>query len=291
MTNDTVLRTDMLSKRFGRRWALRDCTMELPRGRITALVGPNAAGKTTLLKLATGLIAPTGGTITTLGVTPGSHGTPAGLSFMAQEKPLYRTFRVAEMLRAGAVLNAGARWDGAYAKQLVDDASVASDARISTLSGGQRSRVALALALGRRPDLLLVDEPLSDLDPLARRQVMSTLLAEVVETGMTVLMASHVIPELEGVCDHLLLMRGGRVELAGDIDDLLADHHLVTGLADGPVPGRVVHERQSGRHRLALVRGPVEGVPGFVVAQPTLEELVIGHLEAPAEHAESGVFA
>lgn len=286
-----MLRTEGLGKRFGRRWALRDCTLELPSGRIAALVGPNAAGKTTLLKLATGLLAPTEGTITALGVTPGSHGTPVGLSFMAQEKPLYRTFRVAEMLRAGAVLNAGARWDGTYAQRLVDDAGIASDARISTLSGGQRSRIALALALGRRPDLLLVDEPLADLDPLARRQVMSTLLAEVVETGMTVLMASHVIAELEGVCDHLLLLRGGRVEMAGDIDDLLADHHLVTGLVDGPAPGRVVHERRSGRQRTALVRGPVDGTTGVVVAQPTLEELVIGHLEAPAEHAERGVLA
>lgn len=289
MTEDTVLGTEGLGKRFGRRWALRDCTMELPRGRIAALVGPNAAGKTTLLKLATGLIAPTEGTIAALGLTPGSHGTPVGLSFMAQEKPLYRTFRVAEMLRAGAVLNTGARWDAAYAQRLVDDAGIASDARISTLSGGQRSRVALALALGRRPDLLLVDEPLADLDPLARRQVMSTLLAEVVETGMTVLMASHVIAELEGVCDHLLLMRGGRVELAGDIDDLLADHHLVTGLVDGPVPGRIVHERRSGRQLTALVRGPVDGAAASVVQQPTLEELVLGHLEKPADHAERGV--
>ena len=152
----------------------------------------------------------------------------------------------------------------------------------------ERTRVALALALGRRPELLLVDEPLADLDPLARRQVMSTLLAEVAETGMTVLMSSHVISDLDGVCDHLLVLRDGRVTLAGDVDDLLAEHHVVTGT--GSPPGRVVHERRTGRQVTALVRGPMGGA-GFAVEPASLEDVVLGHLEAPVEYAERGVLA
>ncbi|MFC5993320.1 ATP-binding cassette domain-containing protein [Pseudonocardia hispaniensis] len=282
-----VLRADGLGKRFGRgTWGLRDCDVALPPGRIAALVGPNGAGKTTLLKLATGLLAPTEGRLEVLGVRPSSSGTPDGLSFLAQDKPLYRTFRVAEMVRAGAALNSGGRWDAGYVRRLIDEAGIAMTARIGTLSGGQWSRVALALALGRRPDLLLLDEPLADLDPLARRQVMQALLAEVAETGLTVLLSSHVVSDLEDVCDHLVLIRDGRAWLAGDIEPLLAGHRLVTGPAAefdraGLDPAAVVHRSGTGRGVNALLRGEAEP-PGCAAVAPTLEDLVLGYLQAPA---------
>jgi ABC-2 type transport system ATP-binding protein len=265
----SALRAEGLGRRFGSRWALRGCTLDLPAGRIAALVGPNAAGKTTLMRLAIGLIPPSEGTIS----------APGGVSYLAQEKPLYPSLRVAEMLRAGAALNRRGRWDAEYARRLVDDAGIDPAARISELSGGGRSRVALALALARRPDLLLVDEPLSDLDPLARRQVMATLLAEVAETGMTVLMASHVIAELDGVCDHLFLLRAGQVVLAGAVEDLLAAHHHVSGPHEGWGSDGVVVERRAGRQVTALVRGAVVADPRLVVEPPTLEEMVLGYLE------------
>jgi ABC-2 type transport system ATP-binding protein len=287
----TVLEADGLGRRFGRRRALEDCSFALPGGRFAALVGPNGAGKTTLLKIATGLLAPTSGRITVLGRAPDARGAPEGLSFLAQERPLYRGLRVAEMVRAGAVLNAGGRWDGACVDRLVAEAGLDPAARVAALSEGQRSRLALALALGRRPDLLLLDEPLAALDPLARRQVLGTLLGEVAETGTTVLMSTHLLADLDGVADHLVLLRGGAVGLTGDIDDLLAAHRRVTGLVDAPLPGEVVQVRRTGRQVTALVRGDAaHAAPGLEVAPPTLEDLVLAHLD-PAPPAPSPIGA
>jgi ABC-2 type transport system ATP-binding protein len=288
--SDPVLRLSDVGHHYGGRWALRGCSLELPRGRIAALVGPNGAGKTTLLLLAAGLLRPTGGTVDVLGADPGRAGMPAGASFLAQSKPLYRGLTVSEMLRAGAVLNRGHRWDAGYAAGLVDAAGIDPAARIRDLSPGLSARVALAIALGRRPDLLLLDEPLAELDPLARRRVLGALLAEAGETGMTVLMSSHVLTDLEDSCDHLVLLREGRVRLAGDVADLLAGHRRLTGPAGaggspaGP-PTAVVHESVAGRQRTALVRG--SGPADLPGEEPTLEELVLGYLEAD-EPAERG---
>jgi ABC-2 type transport system ATP-binding protein len=278
----TVLVAEGLGRRFGRRTALEGCSFALPAGRFAALVGPNGSGKTTLLKIATGLLAPTSGRITVLGRTPDARGTPDGLSFLAQDRPFYRGFRVAEMLRVGAVLNRRGRWDAAYAARLVTEAGLDPAARVDALSGGQRSRLALALALGRRPDLLLLDEPLADLDPLARHHVLGTLLGEVAETGTTVLMSTHVLPDVDGVCDHLVLLRGGGVGLAGDVDALLAEHRTVSGLAGVPLPGQVVHARWTGRQVTAVVRGPVRPTGGLAVAPAGLEDVVLAHLGAGA---------
>jgi ABC-2 type transport system ATP-binding protein len=282
-----ALRLDGLSRRFRTRWALRDCSLELPRGRVSALVGPNGAGKTTLFMLATGLLRPTSGTIDVLGADPARTGMPAGASFLAQDKPLYRTFRVAEVLRAAAVLNSRARWDAGYAARLVDEAGIGPEERVRELSSGQRARVALAVALGRRPELLLLDEPLSELDPLARRQVMGTVLAEVTATGMTVLMSSHVLSDIDDTCDHLVLLRHGRVRLAGAIDDLLAGHRHLTGPAtnrDDLVGATAVHTSTVGRQTIALVRG-TEAPPAFRAERPTLDDLVLAYLQAPESAA------
>jgi ABC-2 type transport system ATP-binding protein len=272
---DVVLRFDGVSKRFGRHEALRGCSFKLPRGRVAALVGPNGAGKTTLLRMAVGLVRPTVGQVEVLGADPAEAGMPAATSFVAQDKPLYRRFRVREMLRAAAALNSGGRWDGAYAASLVADAGIDPDRRIGDLSAGQRARVAIALALGRRPRLLLLDEPLAELDPLARREAMGTVLAAVAETGMTVLLSSHVVADIEDACDHVVLLGEGRVVLDGGIEDLLAQHRVISGPATTPPVGRqVVHHVTSGRHKVALVRD--ESSAG---SAPSLEDLVLAYLQ------------
>jgi ABC-2 type transport system ATP-binding protein len=268
-----------LGKRYRRGWALKDCAFTLPAGRIAALIGPNGAGKSTLMALATGLLRATEGTVDVLG-RPG---------FLAQGKPLYQGFTVEEMLRAGRELNPD--WDDDYARRLVDEARVPLGAKVRTLSGGQRTRVALAVALGRRPRVLLLDEPLADLDPLARQEVMGALMAEVAEAGTTVVLSSHVIADLDGICDHLLLLDDGRVRLAGDVEDLLAEHRLLVGPRTLEVPpGAVVERRDTERQSTLLVRGLADP-PGVEAHEPTLEELTLGYFRAGRAAAEREVAA
>ncbi|WP_326581266.1 ABC transporter ATP-binding protein [Streptomyces sp. NBC_00481] len=277
----TAMKAAALGKKFGWRqgnWALRDCTLRLPTGRICALVGPNGAGKSTLLAHAAGLLVPTEGAISVLGTTPAA--ARERIAYVAQDKPLYPQLTVAETLRLGRELNPR-RWDAAVAERVVDEGELNRHAKIRSLSGGQRTRVALALALGKRPELLLLDEPMADLDPLARHQLMGTLLADSAEHGTTVVMSSHVVAELEGSCDHLFLLGAGRVRLAGPLDELLAAHTLVTGPAGDLAPHTVVESRTTGRQLTALIRpqGPIG--TGRQTAEPTLEELVLAHLRAP----------
>lgn len=221
-----------LGKRYSRGWALRDCTLEVPAGRIVALVGPNGAGKSTLMGMITGLLRPTTGRISVFGDEPNGGGMHRSVAFLTQAKPLYPQFTVTETLRYGRNANPG--WDQAYAEELVEKAQVPFAAKVGTLSGGQRTRVALALALGKRPRLLMLDEPLADLDPLARETVLRTLVQECRTQGITVLLSSHVLAELEDVCDHLVLLTEGRVRLAGDVGELLRaypEHRTLSGLA------------------------------------------------------------
>jgi ABC-2 type transport system ATP-binding protein len=207
-----------LGKQYRRGWALRETSLVVPKGRIVALVGPNGAGKSTLMGLITGLLRPTTGEITVFGDRPTGKGLHPAVSYLAQQKPLYQNFTVTETLKLGARTNP--TWDQRYAEYLVKQAAVPLDATVGTLSGGQRTRVALALALGKRPGLLLLDEPLADLDPLARETVLRTLITEARTQGITVVLSSHVLAELEGVCNHLVLLHNGRVLLAGDVDRL-----------------------------------------------------------------------
>ncbi|MFJ9907000.1 ABC transporter ATP-binding protein [Streptomyces sp. NPDC101152] len=277
-----ALEATRLGKRYGRRAAaaLDDCSFRLPAGRISALVGPNGAGKSTLLSLAAGLLRPTSGTLTVLGAAPGEF--RERVSYLAQNKPLYAQLTVAETLRLGADLNP-ARWDAARAARIVEEGALDHGARIRALSGGQRTRVALALALGKRPDLMLLDEPMADLDPLARHDLMGTLMADAAERGTTVLMSSHIVSELADVCDHLLLLGGSRVRLGGGIDDLLAAHTVVTGRGTPAdlAPHTVIESRTAGRGLTALIRreGPVR--EGWATADPSLEDLLLAHLRSP----------
>ncbi|WP_237773977.1 ABC transporter ATP-binding protein [Actinosynnema sp. ALI-1.44] len=210
-----------LGKKYRRGWALRETALVIPDNRVVALVGPNGAGKSTLMGLITGLLRPTTGEITVFGDHPTGKGLHPAVAYLAQQKPLYQQFTVTETMTFGARTNP--TWDQRYAEHLIEQAAVPMDAKVGTLSGGQRTRVALALALGKRPRLLLLDEPLADLDPLARETVLRTLIAEARTQGITVVLSSHVLAELEGVCDHLVLLHSGRVLLAGDVDQIGAD--------------------------------------------------------------------
>ena len=166
----SAVETSRLGKRYGHTWALRDCTLAIPAGRVVALVGPNGAGKTTLLHLAVGLAAPSTGAINVLGnVTPGSDEALSRVGFVAQDTPLYPGFRVAETVRLVGSLSD--RWDEADARRRIAAAGIPLDRRVGRLSGGQRAQVALAVALARHPELLVLDEPVARLDPLARHEI------------------------------------------------------------------------------------------------------------------------
>ncbi|WP_329120517.1 ABC transporter ATP-binding protein [Streptomyces sp. NBC_01465] len=281
-----AIETSGLGKRYGRHAepALDDCSFLLPAGRVSALVGPNGAGKSTLLAIAAGLLRQSSGTIAVLGATPGEKRDR--VSYLSQDKPLHPQLSVADTLRMGAELNKE-RWDASYAASIVEQGSLDPKKKIRRLSGGQRTRVALALALGKRPELMLLDEPMADLDPLARHELMGTLMADAAEHGTTVLMSSHIVTELADACDHLLLMGGGRVRLGGGIDDLTTAHSLVTGRGtlDDLAGHTVIESRATGRGLTALVRreGPLADT--WETQEPSVEELLLAHLRNPAAPA------
>ncbi|GGX77899.1 ABC transporter ATP-binding protein [Streptomyces hiroshimensis] len=296
MTDDptTALRATRLGRRFRGGWALRDCDFALPAGRITALVGPNGAGKSTLFHLATGLLRPTAGELRVFGAEPGSPAARDRTAFLAQDKPLYPRFTVEETLRFGRELNGD--WDQAAAERIVRAGDIPLDARVGALSQGQATRVALALAFGKRPGLLLLDEPLADLDPLVRIEAMGLVMAEVADRGITVVMSSHVLSELENACDHVLLLKQGAVRLDGDAQQLCETHVRITGLADPstddglpPALDRagVVEASVTGRQVHALLRhtGPLPGDDRWVVENPSLEDLLLAYLRSDSTPA------
>src|SRR4051812_19128544 len=231
---EIVLETDQLGKRYGRAWALRDCSLRLPAGRVAALVGPNGAGKSTLLHLAVGLLRPDSGTVRAFGAAPYDNtGVLAGIGFVAQDTPLYADFTAHELVTMGARMNR--EWDAGLARTRLAQLGIPPDRPVGKLSGGQRAQVALALALAKRPRLLLLDEPVASLDPLARREFLQSLMGSVADAGTTVLLSSHLLADLERVCDYLIVLNQARVRLVGAVDALVAEHcQLVGPRHDGP---------------------------------------------------------
>jgi ABC-2 type transport system ATP-binding protein len=271
-----------LGKRYGRRWALRDCSIRIPEGRISALVGANGAGKSTLLQLVVGLLTPTSGTIEVLG-EPAS-GRPqqlARVGFLAQEGPLYAGLTVAEHLRLGARLNP--RWDDALAHARIEGAGLDLRQRAGKLSGGQRAQLALTLVAAKRPELLLLDEPVASLDPLARREFLQALMGIAVEREISIVISSHLLADLERVCDHLVLLASARVMLAGEVDELLRTHRRVTGPRRDPerLPSslHVIAAEHAERQSTMIVRGdePILD-PAWVVEEVTLEDIVLAYM-------------
>ena len=283
MTDDTAIETAGLGKRYKRTWALQDCTLHLPIGRIAALVGPNGAGKTTLLHLAVGLLAPDAGSVRVFGQNPyGNTAALAEIGFVAQDNPLYRDFTARELITLGGKLNRN--WDGVLARTRLSDLGIAPNLAVGKLSGGQRAQVALTLALAKRPRLLLLDEPIAALDPLARHEFMQALMGAVAETGTTVLLSSHLLADLERACDYLIVLQTARVQLSGPVDDLLEGHRTLIGPRTEAdlIPGvaeviRVSHtDRQS--TLLARMDGAGPDNPAWTVRDVTLEDLVLAYL-------------
>jgi ABC-2 type transport system ATP-binding protein len=275
-----ALETRALGKRFRRGWAVRDCTLAIPEQAIVGLAGPNGAGKSTLLALAVALLRPTEGGISVLGRDPGRDpGTLGEIGYVAQDAPLYRSFTVGETLEFARRTND--RWDASLATGPL--ARLSSDSRVSALSAGERARLALAVALGKRPHLLLLDEPFARLDPRAGREFLQMLMDGVTQTEATVVIASHVVADLERVADHIVLLSEGRVRLEGNVEELLASHRLLTGSRRplGRIGGvdEIVRERHSGRQLTLLARlsAPIAD-PTWSVDEIGLEELLLAYM-------------
>ena len=280
-----VIETNGLGKRYGRKSALQDCTLSIPDGKVVGLVGPNGAGKTTLLHLAVGLLAPTTGSITVLGGRPGDG--PAQLArvgFVAQDTPTYVGLTVAKHLRMGAYLNK--KWDRELAESRIDQLEIDPRQKAGSLSGGQRAQLALTLAVARRPELLLLDEPVASLDPLARREFLQGLMEIVARDGVSVVLSSHLVADLERVCDYLVILVGSRVQVSGEVNDLLGTHWRLSGPRRDPgsLPSdqEVIEESHTDKQSTFLVRTdqPILD-PAWNVKPVTLDDLVLAYLSSP----------
>ena len=293
-----VIETSGLGRQYRRTWALRDCTLAIPEGHVVGLVGPNGAGKTTLLRLATGMLTPTRGTISVLGERPAAG--PAQLArvgFVAQDTAVYSRMTVADHLRLGAWLNPG--WDDDLARQRIGQLALDPKQRAGSLSGGQRAQLALTLAMAKRPDLLILDEPVASLDPLARREFLQGLMEAVADQRLSVVLSSHLVADLERVCDYLVVLVASRVRVAGEVSDLLAAHHRLSGPRRDartlPSDQEVITESHTDKQTNLLVRtdGPVLD-PAWAVKPVGLEDLVLAYMsragdETPARRQHLGV--
>ncbi len=278
-----VIETAGLGKRYRRLWALADCTLSIPAGHVVGLVGPNGAGKTTLLSLATGMLAPDAGTIDVLGGRPaGGPAQLARVGYLAQDAPVYAGLSVADHLRLGAHLNPG--WDAEMARRRTDQLDLDPGQKAGKLSGGQRAQLALTLALGKGPELLILDEPVASLDPLARREFLQDLMETVAEQRVSVVLSSHLISDLERVCDYVIVLVDSRVRLAGPVDDLLASHHLLSGPRRDPdtLPAgmQLISASHTDRQSTLLVRtsSPVLD-PAWTVSEVGLEDLALAYMK------------
>ena len=295
-----VIEARGLGKQYGSTWALRECTLAIPAGHVAALVGPNGAGKSTLLNLAVGLAAPTTGVVTVLGGhAAGSPAALDGVAFVAQDTPLYKNLSAADLLHLTRNLNR--RFDQRYAQSRLGELGIPENRKAGQLSGGQQAQLALTLALARKPRLLVLDEPMAMLDPVARHDFMATVMSAVAGEGegevggVSVVLSSHVLAELERVADYLVLLSQGRVQVAGEVDGLLASHRVLTGPAAeaGTQAGRlnVVHARRGGvqAHLLVRMNGAADPVPSGWDAHPvSLEELALAYLREPGAGALPG---
>jgi len=287
-----IIEASGLGKRYGSSWALHECMLAIPAGHVAALVGPNGAGKTTLLNLAVGLAEPSAGAVTVLGGKPaGSPAALDGIAFVAQDTPLYKNLPAADMLHLTANLNR--RFDQHFAEARLGELGIPLNRRAGKLSGGQQAQLALTVALARRPRLLVLDEPVAMLDPVARHDFMATVLVAAADDGVSVVLSSHVLAELERVADYLILLSRGRVQVAGEVEDLLASHRMLTGPAAEAskfAERAVVHVRRGEAQAHLLVRATVDDPvpPGWEAHPVGLEELTLAYLREPGAGALPG---
>jgi ABC-2 type transport system ATP-binding protein len=277
-----IVETGGLGKKYGRRWAVQDCTLAIPAGKVVGLVGPNGAGKTTLLHLVVGLLAPDSGTISVLGGPPAESAAQLGrIGFVAQDTPVYARLSVAEHLCMGALLNP--TWDAELAETRIEQLGLDRRQRAGSLSAGERAQLAFTLAIAKRPRLLLLDEPVASLDPLARREFLQNLMEVVANLGVSVVLSSHLVADLERVCDYLIVLVIGRVQLAGEVSALLASHHGLSGprrdASSLPANQEIIEESHTDRQSILLVRsnGPILD-PAWTVKPLTLEDLVLAYM-------------
>jgi ABC-2 type transport system ATP-binding protein len=277
-----VLDAQGLGKRYGRRWALNDCDLQIPSGHVVGLVGPNGAGKTTLLHLAVGLLAPSAGSIEVLGRPPAADPEQlARVGFVAQDTPTYARLSIRDHLYFGAQMNP--RWDDALARRRIAELDLDLAQKAGSLSGGQRAQLALTLAVAKRPELLVLDEPVASLDPLARREFLQSLMEFVADGGVSVLLSSHLVADLERVCDYLIVLVDSRLQVAGEVDDLLATHRRLVGprrdQGSLPTGQDVIEESHTDRQSTMLVRcvGPVLD-PAWTVEELSLEDIVLAYM-------------
>jgi len=278
----SALHATDLGRRYGRKWALSGCNLEIPTGHVVGLVGPNGAGKTTLLHLAVGLLTPSTGSLTVLDQRPGSSPEQLGhVGFVAQDTPVYSNLTIATHLEMGAALNP--HWDAQLAERRMNDLGLDPSQRAGGLSGGQRAQLALTLAIAKRPSLLLLDEPVASLDPLARREFLATLMEVVAEHDVTVILSSHLVADLERVCDYLVVLAASRVQVNGEIDDLLASHHRLVGTREDfdrlPDSVRVIEVSHVERQTTVTIASddPILD-PAWSVEELTLEDLVLSYM-------------
>jgi len=280
-----ALETVGLGRRYLINWGLRNCSLKVPEGSIAGLVGPNGAGKSTLIRLAAGMSKPSEGTVSVFGerVDPNSAAFLARVGYLDQLRPLYKHLRVEEMLAWGERLNTS--WDMVSATRWLVDLEIPLDWKISLLSTGQQAQVALAVCMGKSSDLLLLDEPMASLDPLARQGVTQMLLDSVAEKGTTVLLSSHIVSELEPICDYLIILSKSRVQVSAPTEYLLANHHVLVGPHESQSfdPVNVISSKIAGRQATLLVQGdPGTLGPDWQVLSPDLQEIVLAYLAKPS---------
>ena len=278
----TAVEARGLGKRYRRRWALSDCSLTVPTGHVVGLVGPNGAGKTTLLQLAVGLLAPSSGTIEVFGKPPAEDAGILGrVGFVAQDTPTYPSLSITDHLKLGAHLNP--RWDGDTARHRIERLGLDPAQHAGKLSGGQRAQLSLTMALAKRPALLILDEPVASLDPLARREFLQTLMEDVAAHDLGVMLSSHLVADIERVCDYLVVLVDSRVQVSGDVDELLASHHRLVGPRDPgappPVCQEVIDASHTERQTTLIVRsdGPVVD-PAWTIEPTSLEDLVLAYM-------------
>lgn len=279
-----AIETNALSKHYGRKRALQDCTLAIPDGKVVGLVGPNGAGKTTLLHLAVGLLTPSSGTISVLGGRPGGPAQLDRVGFVAQDAPIYAGLSVSQHLCMGSYLTK--HWDQELAESRVTRLDLDPRQKARSLSGGQRAQLALTLAVAKRPELLLLDEPVSSLDPLARREFLQSLMEIVADDGVSVVLSSHQVSDLERVCDYLVILVASHMRLSGEVSELLASHRRLSGPRRDesglPSDQEVVEESHTDRQSTFLVRTsqPILD-PAWNVKPVTLEDLVLAYMSNP----------
>lgn len=280
---EAAVQTKGLGKRYGSFWALENCNISVPEGSVSALVGPNGAGKSTLLKILVGLSKASAGESAVLGRAPVQHEDfLSNIGYLAQEIPLYKNLNTTDHIKMGKHLNK--QFDDASIQKRLEELQIPLSRPVGKLSGGQRAQVALALALAKKPKLLLLDEPVAALDPLARHDFLSSLAQAAAEGSLTVVMSSHLLADLERVSDHVIVLAAGKTQLCDDIETVLHKHKLLIGprsntkhLGEGAT---VVHETHTAKQSTLLVRVEKGAkVPHIWQRhEPNIEEIILAYM-------------